>query len=327
MNAQTNASNASSPETENDLFSPGKAIALSVIFFFLYCVCDTLGKVLQADYSAPQIMTLVNGTGVVLIHFFAFYRYGKNWRIMYHTKNFRLHLVRMVSASCTAFMVLYALKNISLGHFYGLIFTAPFFASFLAHIILDEKISLRRWLLILFGFFGVLLIIFPSLNSLDLQLNALLGYGAVLVAAFAFSCGSLASKLIGKEKTPIPLALYPQLSIFLLNLPFCIQGYTPVQDPIHWGVFFSYGAMLCLAIGLNGYAFSKTPSVSLIIPFQYTQMFWAVLIGWIFFDEVMGVNAIIGATCIIASGLALFFLNAKKEEEAPLPSAEPPAKP
>lgn len=298
------------------------AIGLACLFFMMYCVCDSLAKLLQDRYSVHQILTLVHGSGLILTHLYAAGRYRKDWRVMYRTRHPRLHLARMATTICTTFLVLFSVGRIGLTDFYGLIFTAPFFASLMAVAFLKEKISLRRWSLIATGFAGVCLVIFPSIGGG----GDTAGYLAALASALTFSAGSLCAKAVRHDPTAIPLVFYPQLGVFLFNLPLALQGFVPVL-PADAALFAVYAVTLCLAVALNGYTFSRAASLSLVIPFQYTQIIWATLIGWLYFGEQMGLYAICGIAVIIAAGLALLFVNAGKPVEQAGGQAAKPAAP
>jgi drug/metabolite transporter (DMT)-like permease len=299
--------------------SPGIAIALTCLFFMLYCFCDALAKYLQSDFSAHFILLAVNIIGLSCTHLYAFTKYKQNWRIIYQSNYLSRHLGRSAAAIITTWSVLFSVKQIALTEFYGLIFTTPFFAALLARIILKERVSALHWGLITLGFVGVLLIIAPmaSESAQNISFNdkaALLGYGAGLLAAFSFAIGALCTKSIGKDVTQIPFVLYPQLGILAANIPFVLSEFLNVQTSaftmsgftaINLLIFLGYGFMLWWAIWLNGYAFSNAPSLSLVIPFQYTQIIWAVIIGALVFDERLTLLSFAGIGVIILSGLAL----------------------
>lgn len=296
------------------------AIGLACLFFLMYCVCNSLAKFLQDRYTVHQILTIVHGTGLFLTHVYAAARYRGDWRIMYKTNHPRLHLARMATTICTTFFVLFSVGRIGLTDFYGLIFTAPFFASLMAVAFLKERISLRRWALIVTGFAGVCLVIFPSIGGG----GDMPGYLAALGSALTFSAGSLCAKAVRRDPTAIPLVFYPQLGVFLFNLPLALPHFVPVL-PADTALFAVYALTLCTAVALNGYTFSRASSLSLVIPFQYTQIIWATLIGWLYFGERMNAYAVCGIAVIVAAGLALLFVNAGRSIPAPASIPDQPS--
>ena len=298
------------------LLSPSMAIGLSCLFFFSYCFTDAMAKHLQYAYDNRfQILCVVNTICLILLHGAAVGRYKKDWRIIYKTEKKMLHGLRMLASIGVTSGIMIAVSLIPFTNFYGLIFTAPFFATCFAKFLSKEDVPLKRWALITLGFAGVVIVLIPDIEAG----GSIFGYMAAITAAICFALGSFCAKTIGQEKTNFTLPLFTHWAIFIFNLPMCIAFFEPMSIS-DLPLFFIYSAVLCFGVALNSYTFANTPSLSLVIPFQYTQIIWAVLIGFFFFEEPVHITAMMGIAIIITSGLCLFFM-----KQPPAPSHEEPS--
>jgi drug/metabolite transporter (DMT)-like permease len=301
--------NKNTSKQDQTYLSHPVAIAFTIIFFALYAITDGLAKYWQIHYSnTSQLLAGLNLIGLVTTNIVAVFMYRKDWACIYKTKNIMKHSMRGAALVLGVWMIMYALKTIPLTSFYGVIFTAPFFACVLAYFFLKEAVSFYHWLLVIVGFFGVLIVISPFFDGVGGGQDVFLGYLAGICAAFCFSVGGICVKSMGAHEHPITFVLYGQWAVFLFHAPIAVSNFEP-YSLFHSLIFIPYGLMICGAVFLHGYTFSKCRSISLVIPFQYTQIIWATLIGVFIFGESLSAISMIGIFVIILAGLGLMRLN------------------
>ncbi len=169
----------------------------------------------------------------------------------------------------------------------------------LAALILREKVSVGRWLAVLAGFVGVLVTLAPSGASLSLPaLVALLG--SVLFAVLMIAGRSL-------RGTPdVTLVGWQTFGTLLLGAALIPFGWvTPTLLDTALLALLGIVAMvahLCVTRSL------KLAEASVVVPYQYTLIVWALIFGWLVFDDWPTPQMLAGASLIVAAGLALIVL-------------------
>lgn len=203
--------------------------------------------------------------------------------------------LRTLAVLSTASSVFYAFSVLPLTQVYAILFTAPLLITVLAIPILGETVRLRRWLAVIFGLCGVLVVLRPGTTDLTL------GHVAALVGATGSALASIIVRKIGRDERDVVLLLYPMLANFVgmgAVLPFVYQ---PMPLPHLGGLaLMSVMAFAASALIIRAY---KTAEAAIVAPMQYSQILWATLFGAILFDEVPDLWTGIGAAVIIFSGV------------------------
>ncbi|MCV6587069.1 MAG: DMT family transporter [Marinibacterium sp.] len=203
--------------------------------------------------------------------------------------------LRTAAVVLTAVSAFYAFSTLPLAQTYAILFAAPLMITMLSVPILGETVRLRRWIAVLVGLGGVLIVLRPGSEPLSL------GHAAALLAAFGSALASIIVRKIGKDERSDVLLLYPMLANFVLMGATLPWTYTPME----FGEFallaalsaLAFAAMLCI---IAAYRHGEAVTVA---PMQYSQILWAVLFGALLFDEHPDLTTGIGAAVIIASGL------------------------
>lgn len=203
--------------------------------------------------------------------------------------------LRTAAAVVTGVSVFYAFSVLPLTQVYAIIFATPLLITILAIPVLGEKVRLRRWMAVLVGLAGVLVVLRPG--STDLTL----GHLAALVGAVGGAVASIVVRKIGSEERTAVMLLYPMMANFILMacaLPFVYEP-MPIKD---------LGLLAVIAIfawiaGRLVIAAYQAGEAAIIAPMQYSQIIWASLFGYIFFGETIDQATAIGAGIIIASGM------------------------
>jgi drug/metabolite transporter (DMT)-like permease len=203
--------------------------------------------------------------------------------------------LRTGAAVVTGVSAFYAFSVLPLAQVYAILFAAPLLITVLAIPVLGEKVRLRRWLAVLVGLIGVLVVLRPG------QTDLTLGHLAALAAAVGGSLASIVVRKIGNEERPVVMLLYPMVVNFVLMacaLPFVYQP-MPIE---HLGMLAIIATFAWIASRLVIAAY-QNGEAAIIAPMQYSQIIWATIFGLLFFDETIDQATGIGAGIIIASGL------------------------
>lgn len=203
--------------------------------------------------------------------------------------------LRTVSAVITGICVFYAFSVLPLAQTYAILFAQPLVITVLAIPILGERVRLRRWIAVLVGLAGVIVVLRPGGTELTL------GHAAALVGACTGALAAIVVRKIGHEERSVVLLLYPMLTNFVIMacaLPFVYQP-MPIE---HLG---AVGVMAVLAItgGFVLIGAYRNGEAVIVAPMQYSQLLWATLYGALFFDEWPDAMTLAGAVLIIGSGV------------------------
>ena len=276
-------------------------IIFAIIAYFFFSILDTIQKSAVLYYSIFQLM-FVKYTFVLLLSFIEAKRTNKiNF---YKTNNFKLQIIRsLLSILESGFFVL-SFKYLSLANAHSIGALAPIIIVVLSVFILNEKVSLKTWVAIFIGFIGVLIIIRPASDVFSLK--SLIP----LLAAFFLGLYQIATKKITEYDTPEVSLFYSSLVGIFITSIMAFYFWQPVNInslifflPI--GLFFSLGIYFQI-LALNN------AKASIIQPFHYTLIFWAIIFGYFFYDDIPDLYTFIGALIITVSGI--FVINQKSRK-------------
>ena len=184
-------------------------------------------------------------------------------------------------------------------------FAAPIFATLLSAIFLLETVGWHRWSAVAIGFLGVLIVMQPQ-NS-DLPLNGLI---VALISAFGVACVIITIRQISRTERAITTVFWFTI-LSAIGTGFVVPFFAQNHAWQGWAIMVSIGilggiAQLLLTASL------RVASVVAVAPFDYTQLLWAVMLGWLVWSDVPSSSTWIGAAIIIASGLYTLFRERKR---------------
>ncbi len=261
--------------------------------FATFSIHDALIKTLQA-YSLFQI-----GFFAVLFSFvpFTLFIAVQREQILLRPNQPKLVAVRCVSIFGSMVCAFYAFKSLPLAQAYALIFAAPLLITILAIPVLKERVKWYRWMAIIIGFMGVVIVLNPGTQAMTP------GHAAGMAAAFFSATTAVITRKIGSGESSLTLIVYP----LLVNLSICALAMVWVYQPMSGqtlAIMCSIGLLAVLGQAMLIFAYRNAPA-QYIAPFQYSQMLWAVIIGALFFDESPGTNVWLGSLVIILSGVMI----------------------
>ncbi len=269
-------------------------IALAVAGFGLFAASDALVKSLRPAIPVAQIVAIIAAVALAVSVTVAALTGGLG---QLRTDRRALHLLRGTITSSIAYTAFFALGRLPLAEFYAIVFSAPLIVALLSPLLLGEAVGLRRWLVTLVGFSGILIIVRPG--------GAPLGAGtlAAFGTALSFGLAMMITRRMGPREPAVCYAAHAHavaLMISLVQLPVVFVPMPPAALAIN----VTAGLAAACAVLCVTWSFRTTPS-SIVAPFQYTQMVWGVLIGLFAFGEWPAQHVWLGAVVIVASGLYL----------------------
>lgn len=189
----------------------------------------------------------------------------------------------------------YAFSTLPMAQVYSILFAAPLLVTVLAVPLLGERVGLHRWLAVVAGLCGVLIVLRPGVTPLGL------GHLAALMGATATAISAIAVRKLGRSERTVILLLWPMIGNFLLTGASLGFAYRPMglgDLALTGGI-----AILGLAAGFLLILAYQAGEAANVAPMQYSQMLWAVGYGWFLFGERPDTPTVLGASLIMASGL------------------------
>lgn len=269
-----------------------KGALFALAAFGVFATHDVIVKSLGGTYSAFQIVffSVLLGFPFVTVMLM---------RDATHGTLRPLHpwwmLVRTLSAVVTGVSVFYAFSHLPLTQVYAILFATPLMITVLAIPILGERVRLRRWLAVIVGLMGVLIVLRPG----DADLS--FGHLAALMGAIGGSLSSIIVRKIGQEERSVVLLLYPMMGNFIVMACFMPFFYIPMA-PADFAAVGVIAALAFVAMMFQIFAYRSGEAV-VVAPMQYSQIIWATVYGYLLFDERLDTATVVGAGVIIASGL------------------------
>ena len=233
---------------------------------------------------------------------------GQNsWSSALATKRPFGHMVRAMIGASAMSLWFAALTRLPLPDATAISFAAPLITTALAVIILGEVVRLYRWSAVIVGFIGVLVILSPNLGLVGVLDDERRATGAMLALA---SAGLMAlaqvyvRQLIKSESTTAVVFYFSALTcvLALFTLPF---GWI-VPDMLTLAILVGIGLLGGLGQLLLTHSFRLAPA-SVIAPFDYTAMIFALVIGYLLFDEVPGLAVVAGSVLVVGAGLFVIY--------------------
>ena len=272
--------------------APGKALLYMLVAVAALSVLDAAVKWLTDDYTVPQIAFLRYVVGLALALVVASRAGGLG---TLRTRRPGGHLLRSVLNLATMLTFYYALALMPLADVVAIAFAGPLFMTALSVPLLRERVGPRRWAAVAIGFVGVLVIVRPSTAGVDPA--ALLA----LAAAALYALTTIASRQLSATEPSHSILFYYSVAVLIATgavLPW--QWTTP-----GWG-----DAAIFLLVGVSGsfgqlflaQAF-RYGEVSMLAPIDYTGLLWAILFGFVLWDEVPTWTVLGGAAVVVASTL------------------------
>ncbi len=282
---------------------PLKGIALAILATLLFAFLNSMTKHVSQVY--PMVM-------ILWFRYLFFGGYGLAVGLKYHKKRAFNSLVPILQITRALLLLaeigvyVFAFRHLPLAEISAISGSGPIVTMAMSALILREVITVRQWLIVILGFVGICIIVKPGFASFNPWMLIPL-FGTVLWGLYQVLT-RLVSQYDGAERTTLFTGTIGFV-ILCIILPFY---WLPVD--ISWLLKFSVLAIL----GVAGHstlikALAIAPA-SLLQPFSYVNIVWAVLFGWLFFNTIPEITTFIGSAIIIFSGI--YVIKVKQKEAA-----------
>jgi drug/metabolite transporter (DMT)-like permease len=262
----------------------------------VFAASSAISKLLVVRYPVGEVLFARNIVGILLVGGFVLPRLGL---AVFETRKLPSHFARSVSQGCSQSFILLAFSMMPLAGAVAINFSAPLFATLVAAFLFREAVGKARWLALLVGFIGVLLVTHPGVGTFQLGSLFALGnavlYGSVTVGV---------RRMTATESTET-LTLYQLLFLtvfFGLSLPFAFV--MPTWSDA--GIMALNGA--ANAVGQYWWTRSLVLApTSAVVPFNYFSLVWAMILGFIIWGDVPTLALLAGSAIVVGSGLFLLW--------------------
>ena len=296
------------PRTDNSKLG----VLLMSLAAFLWVLHDAISKWLLQDYSIYQVLLL--RTIFSLLPILVVLRHEGGTVRLRDTRVW-VCLGRGCLAVTCFLLFLAALPLMPLVDIFAIVMSAPLLISALSALILKERVTFRRWVAILIGFFAVLVMVRPGGDVITP--GALLVVGSVVVYSFLM----ILTRRLGSTESAGAMTFYSALVFLAVGL---------IAAPFSWIRPTPIGMLLMAATGLLAgsaqycltEAFRIAPP-SLVAPFEYTSLLWAMLFGFLVWGDVPTTLVLVSGAVVIVSGIYVLHdekATQRRNREAPIVS-------
>ena len=271
---------------------------LGFLYMFLsVCAFSAMDLIVKwsENYPVGEVLFFRGLCGIIPLFFFI---PKEKYFDFYKTSRPLLHFKRCVAGLIAIVAIFIALRKLPLATVVSITFAAPIFTTILSIFLLNEKVGFYRWLAVIVGFIGILVISEPGFNSLNLY------YVYPIIFCFGLSYVAIAIKQLSSSEPVWLISFYFSLSIMFLSFFTIPQGWLlpSVKDLILLSLLGILGGLANLWL-TQSYKFSD---VSLVTPLKYLALVFAIFFGYIIWDEVPTIKTLIGSSLVIISSIIIF---------------------
>ncbi len=271
---------------------------LGFLYMFLSIIGFSLMDVIvkwSVDYPIGQIL-FFRGFFGILFYFFIIPK--DRLHNFYQTKRPGLHSLRCIAGLIAIVAIFIALRKLPLATVVSISFAAPIFTTIFSIFLLSEKVGIYRWLAVLVGFIGILIITEPGISELNIY------YVFPIIFCLGLSYVAITLRQLSSTEPVWLISLFFSIAITLMS-------FTTI--PFGW-VMPSFNHFIILSfIGIFGGVSNlwlsqsyKYSEVSLVTPLKYLTLVFAIIFGYFIWDEIPTIKTLIGAFLVIISTLIIF---------------------
>jgi len=224
------------------------------------------------------------------------------------TGQLKTYILRSISGMIAMWTWFYAVTLIPIGEQTALSFLAPLFTTIGAAFVLRETVRMRRWVAIFTGFVGALIIIRPGIVDISL------GHWVAILSALAMGCSALIIKHLTRQDNPLIIVFISHLIMMPMALiPAIIVWEWPNQEV--WLILIATGPFAVI----GHFALTKAYSLadaSFVAGVDYARLPFAVLFGWLLFNELSDLWTWVGASIIFASSFYVIRREMREKKDA-----------
>jgi drug/metabolite transporter (DMT)-like permease len=282
---------------------------------FVFSIMDALMKRLSVHYGPLQVSLMRCVSSLAFVAMAILWR--RSWTSL-ALANPKLHLARGALGVIMLSSFVFAVHRLTLAQTYSLFLLAPLLMTALSMPIYGDRVTGKRWLAIVVGLSGVLLILQPWGSAVV----SLAAAGAAAIATLSYALSALSVRSLGRHNSNLSMVFWYLVIVSLACGVLGFGDWRPIQSG-DWGWLAGIGISGALGQLWITDAFRRAPP-SVVGPFEYTAMLWAFAIDWIFWSAPPTLSLLLGAAIVIASGVYVILDERRLAELALTPASPPP---
>ncbi|MAZ01612.1 MAG: hypothetical protein CMN56_00570 [Sneathiella sp.] len=263
---------------------------------FLLTTQDAITKWLTADFHAGEILFY---RGIWMFPVLAVLIHLNGGVTILRLNQPKGVMLRSIAALGASLFVTIALINLPLAETMALVFSAPLLLTAASPFLLREPVGWHRWLAVLVGFLGVLIMIQPGVEGFN-------GWVIfAILAAVSSASRDLITRRLGTADSAVTVMFYTSVVALIagtVTLPFGTHMPTVQQ----WGWFILGGILVTFAHLLVVMAFQLTEGV-IVAPLKYLSLIWSAIIGYLVWGDIPGPLKFVGAALVVGAGLFILY--------------------
>ncbi len=232
----------------------------------------------------------------ILFYFFIIPRH--RMQNFYYTKRAGLHILRCSAGLIALIAIFIALRNLPLATVVSISFAAPIFTTIFSIFFLNEKVGPYRWLAVLVGFVGIIIITEPGFSSLNIY------YIFPIIFCIGLSYVAITIRQLSSTEPVWLISLNFSIAITLASFFTIPYGWIlpDIKEFLFLSLIGMFGGAANLWLSLS-YKFSE---VSLVTPLKYLALVFAIIFGYFIWNEIPSWKTLFGATLVILSSIIIF---------------------
>ena len=282
---------------------------LGFLYMFLsvctFSIMDLIVK-WSGDYPTGQVMFFRGFFGIIPT-FFLIPR--ERIKTFYKTKRPKEHFFRCIMGLMALVAIFIALRKLPLAIVVSLSFSAPLFITILSIFLLSEKVGIYRWLAVLIGFVGVIIITEPGIE----EMNYL--YLLPIIFCVGMSFVTITIRKLSSTEPIWLISIFFSIMILIASL---------MTIPFGWVMPNFHDFILLSLVGIMGGSANlfltqsyKLSEVSLVAPLKYLSLIFAIIFGYLIWNEVPTTKTLIGASLVVSASLIIFRREIYHKEKIP----------
>jgi drug/metabolite transporter (DMT)-like permease len=293
-------------DTPAERAQPATGIALKVTSTIVFTLMSTLVKLASANYPIGEIMFFRSFFALIPVIAWMVAR-GRFPEALY-TSRLHRHFFRSLAGAGGMFTGFLALSLLPIADATAIGYAAPLMTVVLAVIFLGEKVRVYRWSAVAVGFIGVLVILSDYVGPDASGVQQTTTYGAVIAIVSAFLGATATTQVRAMVHTEAPSTIVIYFSLFcalagLISIPFTpwsLPGWSDAVMLVSAGIFGGIGQITMTQS-------FRHADASLIAPFDYTSMIWALIVSLLVFNTWPSPIMLVGTAIVIAAGLFVIY--------------------
>ena len=267
-------------------------ILFAILAYFSFSLLDAVQKTAVITHSIFQLLLIK----YIFVLFLSFFESRRNKKYnFYYSKNIKLQILRGILSVLESGCFVLAFRYLSLADTHSIGALTPVIVVVLSSIFLKEKVSSKTWIAIFIGFIGVLIIMRPGLSIIDSKSFI------PLAAAFFLGLYQIVTRKTSEYDSAETSLFYNSIIGISIMSILCFL-YWQKLNVNSFTLLFAVGFFYSFGLYFQIIALGKARA-SILQPFHYTLIFWAIILGYLFYNDLPDLPTILGAITITISGI------------------------